>query len=197
MTAAMKCTHLLSAAILCLGSFRNSNAQGTPPARTFRDTRNHLTLKIPAGWTLSTRDGEVSTFHLDARSAPVTARLRAVASIADNPFPLSTFSGAFLYLSVTPAANDASCAKQAPDTSGTKQIAGQTFAHGHAEQASRICTESRDDIYTAYHRHACYRFDLVTNTFCRQVSGAKDMTPTELDNIHQRMESILSSVVLQ
>jgi hypothetical protein len=165
----------------------------TAAARTFRDSHYHLSLKIPSGWLLSTRDREVSTFHEDVPSAPSTARLRAVASIATNPYPLSTFSGAFLYFSVTPAATDASCTQQIPNPTSTKEIAHQTFTRGHAEQSSGICTESRDDIYAAYRSHACYRFDLVINTFCRQVSGAQEMTAPQLDDLHTRMESILTT----
>jgi hypothetical protein len=165
----------------------------TPAPHTFRDSRYHLALRIPTGWLLSTHDREVSTFHEDVPSAPPAARLRAVASIATNPYPLSTFAGAFLYFSVTPASTDASCAKQIPNPTGTKEIAHQIFTRGHAEQSSGICTESRDDIYAAYRSHACYRFDLVINTFCRQVSGAQEMTPPQLDDLHTRMESILTT----
>jgi hypothetical protein len=179
---------LFSASLLAL----TPSAQ-TPPANSFHDPRYRLSLTIPSGWTLTTHDRDVSTFRLDARSAPRTARMRAVVTIASNPYPLSTFAGAFLYFSVTPSATDATCARQATNPSGTREVAHQAFTHGHDEQASHICTESRDDIYTAYRNHACYRFDLVTNTFCRQVSGAKDMTQSELDNIRQQMESILTT----
>ncbi len=165
----------------------------SPAGRRFRDPRYHLSLTIPVGWTITTHDGEVSTFHLDAPGAPRTDHLRATASIAANPYPLSTFSGAFLYFSVMPAATDASCARQVPGQNGTREIAGTAFTRGHTEQASRICTEARDDVYAAYRNHACYRFDLVIHTFCAQVSGAKDMTATELDGVRSQMESILST----
>jgi hypothetical protein len=188
----MKKFVLVLAAFAITTSIR-AQAMPTPPARTFHDTHYHLSLKIPAGWLLTTHDREVSTFHLDAPTAPRTSRLRAVSSIAINPYPLSTFSGAFLYFSVVPAAAEASCIKQVPNPAGTKEIAHQTFTRGHSEQASRICTESRDEVYAAYRNRACYRFDLVLNTFCRQVSGAQDMTPTQLDDLHTQMESILGT----
>lgn len=182
----------LMALFMLMGGLSAQETHPTP--RSFQDRRYALSLTVPAGWTLTTRDREVSTFHLDARSAPGTARLRAVINIDDNPLPHSNFAGAFLYFSVTPGATDASCSRQATHPDGTREIAGLTFAHGHDEQASHICTESRDEIYTAYRKHACYRFDLVINTFCAEVSGAEEMTPEELENIRKRMESILDSV---
>lgn len=168
--------------------------QAVPSAKqSFHDRRAGVSFDVPAGWTLSTKDGEVSTFHLDARSAPRGARMRAVVSIGANPFPLSTFAGAFVYFSVTPGATDASCAKQAVHSDGTREVAGQSFARGHEEQESHICTESRDEIYVAYRKRACYRFDLVTNTFCAAVSGAKEMTAEELEDVRKRMEGILDT----
>jgi hypothetical protein len=174
----------------------------TPPAaRRFTDPRYHVTLQIPAAWTLTRRDGEVSTFHLDARSAPPTAQLRAVAAIAFNPFPQSNFTGALVYFSVSPRTTDADCAAQAflplhrPAT--TAEIAGVSFAHGYDEHGG-LCIESRDDVYTAFRNNACYRFDLALNTFCAgEVSGVREMTHAELDDIHARQQSILNSLTLK
>jgi hypothetical protein len=173
----------------------------TPAARRFTDPRYHIALEIPAAWNLTRRDGEVSTFHLDARSAPPTAQLRAVASIAFNPFPQSNFSGALVYFSVSPKTNDAACAAQAflplhhPAT--TAEIAGVSFAHGSDEHGG-LCVESRDDVYTSFRGHACYRFDLVLNTFCGgAVNGVRDMTHAEREDIHARQQSILDSLTLK
>jgi hypothetical protein len=173
----------------------------TPAARRFTDPRYRVALQIPAAWALTRRDGEVSTFHLDARSAPSTSQLRAVASIAFNPFPQSNFSGALVYFSVSPRTTDATCAAQAflplhrPAT--TTEIHGVTFAHGSDEHGGGICIESRDDIYTAFRNNACYRFDLVVNTFCGgEDSGVREMSHAELDDIHAREQSILNSLAL-
>ena len=68
----------------------------TPAARHVSDQKYGFTLQIPAAWNLSRRDGELSTFHMDARSAPSTTQLRAVVSISFNPYPLSTFAGAIV-----------------------------------------------------------------------------------------------------
>ncbi len=59
----------------------------TPPARSFHDSRARITLQVPAGWNLSVKDGEVRTFKLDPRSAPRATQMRALASIAFNPYP--------------------------------------------------------------------------------------------------------------
>ena len=107
-----------------------------------------------------------------------------------------TFSGAHLYLSVTPHATEASCAQQAAPTgkASISKIAGVPFAHGHDEQR-HICITDRDEIYTTYRKGACYRFDLAINNFCGgEVSSVKDITPQELDNVRNRMESILATV---
>jgi hypothetical protein len=173
----------------------------TPAARRFTDPRYHVALQIPAAWTLTRRDGEVSTFHLDARSAPATSQLRAVATIAFNPFPQSNFTGALVYFSVSRRPTDADCAAQAflplhrPAT--TAEIAGVSFAHGYDEHGG-LCIESRDDVYTAFRNNACYRFDLVLNTFCAgDVSGVREMTHAELEDIHARQQSILDSLTLR
>jgi hypothetical protein len=169
-----------------------------PPAHPFYDARYGVTFTVPAAWNLSRKDAEVSTFALDARTAPHTARLRAVANITFNPYPHSTFSGALFYFSITPHISPAQCAFQAsaraPRTVGTMQIGGVPFTHGYDEHGG-VCVESRDEIYTTPHNGSCYRFDAVINTFCGgDVSGVKDITPTELDGVHERMQTILDSI---
>jgi hypothetical protein len=173
----------------------------TPPAHSFHDPRSGVTFQVPAAWVLTRKDGEVSTFALDARSAVKPTEMRAVANITFNPFPDSTFSGAYFYLSYNPHSTPADCTHQTstlksghPTT--TTQIGGVSFSHGYDEHGG-VCIESRDEIYTAPHNGACYRFDLVINNFCGgDVSGVKDITPQELESVRQRLESILNSVQL-
>jgi hypothetical protein len=199
----------ISAALaLCLISIGTCMPAQTPaatPSRTFQDAANHLAFDYPAGWTFSNSDGEISTFHLDVPSAPRNSVLRAVVAMPENPFPASTFSGAYLYFSVAPRSSAAECADQAKNTSIVKnvpqtrpgdkiQIADISFTHGHDEQR-QVCITQRDEIYTNYHRGACYRFDLSINNFCGpEVSGVKDITPAELDQVRARLQSILSTV---
>jgi hypothetical protein len=176
-------------------------AQGPPPpTHTFRDSTYHISFDYPSNWTLSHTDHEISTFHLDARSAPRNAALRGVVAMPENPFPESTFSGAYLYFSVTPHSSKASCAKQAvPRRSSsrkpaTTQIADIPFTHGHDEQRG-ICIIQRDETYITNRRGACYRFDLAINNFCGgEVSGVKSISPQELDQVRSRLESILSTI---
>jgi hypothetical protein len=163
---------------------------------TFHDPNYKVSFDYPANWTFTKKDGEISTFHLEARSAPHTTRLRAVTAIPENPYPASTFSGAHVYLSVTPHSNDADCAEQARPASkpAVSQIAGLSFTHGHDEQR-HICITDRDEIYTTYRHGACYRFDLAINNFCGgEVSSVKDITPEELENVRNRLEAILATV---
>jgi hypothetical protein len=175
------------------------------PTHTFHDPTYHLSFDYPAAWTFSHTDREISTFHLDARSAPRSARLRAVVAMPENPFPASTFSGAYLYFSVIPHASAASCTRQANTTTIVKNIpetkpgdkthiAGIPFTHGHDEQKD-ICIIQRDEVYTTRHAGACYRFDLAINNFCGgEVSGVKDITPAELDQVRTRLSSIFSTI---
>jgi hypothetical protein len=169
----------------------------TPPARAFHDSRSGISFQVPAGWDLNRKDREVSTFSLDARSTIKTTQLRAVADITFNPFPQSTFSGAFFYASVTPHLSDADCARQASGKSAspeTNQVAGIRFSHGHDEHGG-VCIESRDEIYTASHNGSCYRFDLVINSFCGgDVSGVRDINERQLDSVRKRLEAILTTV---
>jgi hypothetical protein len=140
----------------------------------------------------------VSTFHFDARTAPKTAQMRAVANISFNPHPYSTFSGALFYFSVTPHVSVAECAQQAksnsPHAVNTVPIDGVTYTHGYDEHGG-ICTESRDEIYTTQRQDTCYRFDMVINNFCGgDVSGVRDISAKELDSVRERMQVILDSV---
>jgi hypothetical protein len=170
----------------------------TPPARPFHDSRYGVSFTIPPAWNLSRKDGDVSTFNLDARNAAHNAQMRAVATISFNPHPYSTFSGALFYYSVAPNVTANQCAAQATahasHTVSTLQVAGVPFTHGYDEHGG-ICTESRDEIYTTPHNNACYRFDAVINNFCGgDVSGVKDITDRELDDVRKRMQSILDTV---
>jgi hypothetical protein len=180
-------------------------AASIAPTHTFHDPTYHLSFDYPATWTFSHTDREISTFHLDARSAPRTARLRAVVAMPENPFPASTFSGAYVYFSVIPHASADSCAAQARSTTIVKnvphtkpgektQIAATPFTHGHDEQRD-ICITQRDEIYTTSHSGSCYRFDLAINNFCGgEVSGVKDITPAELDQVRSRLTTILNTI---
>ncbi|MGA1984315.1 MAG: hypothetical protein ABSG84_17840 [Acidobacteriaceae bacterium] len=194
----------LLGALFCAGVGLHAQ-DDPPPTHTFHDPAWHLSFDYPAAWTFSHTDREISTFHLDARSAPRNARLRAVVAMPENPFPASTFSGAYFYFSVTPHASADSCAAQARTTTivrnipqtrlGLKtQIAGIPFARGH-DEVKDICITQHDEIYTTRHAGACYRFDLAINNFCGgEVSGVKDITPAELEQVRGRLTSILSSI---
>jgi len=194
---------LLLLAPFCL----NTLAQNADPSpqKTFHDPTYHLSFDYPATWTFSNADGEISTFHLDARSASARARVRAVVAIPENPFPASTFSGAYVYFSVTPRTSAVSCAQQTTGTTIVKnipqtepgektRIADIPFTHGHDEQKN-ICITQRDEIYTTRHSGACYRFDLAINNFCGgEVSGVRDITPAQLDQVRTRLTSILNTL---
>jgi hypothetical protein len=188
----------------------------TPPANAteqpFQDKRYHVSFRVPAGWELNHKDGQVSTFHEDARSAPRSAQLRGVALLDFNPFPYSTLAGALFYYSVEPKTTDGECAAQAtglhpaktdkeadePQSSPRKDvqdIAGMPFTHGH-DEVYHVCIEARDEVYTAWRKHACYRFDLAINTFCPEGSGAQPISDEQIHSINERMTKILSSVIL-
>ncbi len=169
-----------------------------PPAHPFHDTQYGISFTVPAAWNLYRKDRQVSTFLLDAPTALRSTQMRAVATISFNPHPYSTFSGALFYFSITPRATPAQCTAQAsakaPRTVTVATIDGIPFTHGYNEHGG-ICTESRDDIYTTPRKGACYRFDLVINSFCGgDVSGVQDITPRELDAVRNRMKPILDSV---
>ncbi len=180
-----------------------------PPAeareQSFRDSHFGVQFRVPEGWALARKDRQVSTFHLDARTAPQRAQMRSVAAIEFNPYPYSTFSGALFYYSVEPHTTDAECARQASgpatrrremrDEQDVQDIGGMSFVHGHDEHGE-ICVEARDEVYTAFRKGACYRFDLALNTFCAVSSGAAELTEVQLEQIDARMAEILSTVKL-
>jgi hypothetical protein len=173
-------------------------------AKAFHDARYAVSFQVPAGWDLTRKDGEVSTFHTDARSAPAGDMLRGAASIAFNPYPSTTFAGMMFYFSVEPHATPAECSRQTTvkladgkqEGRAVEQIAGVPFAHGHDEYGN-ICVESRDDVYTTYRKGSCYRFDLTLNTFCSISSGVRDMSANEMLNVQSKLTDILSSIRLE
>ena len=177
---------------------RPRDTAGLPPPRHIHDSRYGVLFDLPAGWNVTERDGDVSTFALDARTAAENARMREVAQLAFNPFPASTFAGALFYFSVTPHSTEHSCtaqaSAQAPRTVNIATIGGLSFVHGY-DQHGAICTEARDEIYTTFRRGACLRFDLVLNTFCGgDVSGVRSMSETEIDAVRKRLEDVLATV---
>ena len=178
----------------------------------FRDTRYGVRFQVPPGWTFTRKDREVSTFRLDARTAPKASEMRAVASMGFNPFPRSVLSGALVYFSVANHSNDRECAAEATgsqlDAAGQEafasrgpvggdpaNIGGMEFAHGHDEHGG-ICVEARDEVYTAYRKGSCYRFDLAVNTFCSVSSGASELSQEQMRSIEEQMVGILSTVAL-
>ena len=191
-------------------------AHGAPSS--FVDKHTRVRFTVPPGWEIARKDGQISTFHLDARSAPRKAQLRGLAMLDFNPYPYSTLAGALFYFSVEPHTTDVECAAQASFPSGpldpsdtapasapvpastdahlhkdTQDIAGIAFAHGHDEHG-HICIEARDEVYTAWHKHSCYRFDLAMNTFCSESSGAQPISTQQVRAIDQRLADILSTV---
>jgi hypothetical protein len=170
----------------------------SPPARDVSDPRDHLTFHLPAAWNLTRKDGEISTFHSDARSAPRNSQLHLVATLAFNPYPMSTFEGALFYISSTPHSTAVACAAQTStkpfESIPPANVDGQTFARGKDEHG-QICTEARDVAYTAMRGNACLRFDLAINNFCGgEVSGAYDLTADQMQAIYTRLQTILKSV---
>jgi hypothetical protein len=169
-----------------------------PPARDVTDARDHLNFHLPAGWNLTTQDGEISTFHLDARTAPRRSQLRMVANIAFNPYPQSTFEGALFYVSSTPHSTASACAMQTATKPFSPlppaRIDGVSFTRGKDEHGT-ICTEARDVAYTAMRGGSCLRFDLSINSFCGgDVSGAQDLTGQQLGALFGRLETILNTI---
>lgn len=200
--------------MFCLVAVSVAGAQVSVPdepppnakSQAFRDGHFGVRFQVPGGWSLARKDRQVSTFHLDARTASPKAMMRSVAAIQFNPYPYSTFSGALFYYSVEPHTTGAECSRQATgfasraafDEGGSKDlqdIGGMNFLHGHDEHG-QICVEARDEVYTAYRKGSCYRFDLAMNTFCSVSSGAADLTQTQMEQIDQKMADILSTVKL-
>jgi hypothetical protein len=175
----------------------------TAAPQGFKDGHFGVKFQVPAGWSLTRKDGQVSTFHNDARSASPGAQVRGIASLDFNPYPFSTLSGAVFYYSVTPHSSDEQCAKEAapenapePVSTDVQDIGGMRFNHGHDEHGD-ICVEARDEVYTAFRKGSCYRFDMEINTFCAISSGAQEITDGQLQNLNQRMADILSTVTLE
>lgn len=170
----------------------------TPPEQDVRDQRDGIRFHLPAGWNLARRDGELSSFHLDARSASPKAQVRAVASLAFNPYPHSTFAGALFYLSVAPGLSTDDCeaqTKRAPEHAMSATFIGdQSFARG-TEEHGKICTEARDITYVGVRKGKCVRFDLVVNNFCGgDVSAARDLTQTEFGSVYGMLDGVLQTV---
>ncbi len=168
-------------------------------ARPFHDAKYKVSFMVPAGWNFEQKDGLLSNFGVDTPTARRKTDVRGVAAINFNPWPVSTFAGALFYYSVIPRAKADMCATQT-STRGVKPLAesridGTPFHHG-AEHHGKVCTEARDDMFTAMQGKNCLRFDLVVNTFCAETSGAQEITPAQLDDVDKRLAKLLGSVTL-
>jgi len=173
-------------------------APETAHEQSFRDTQFGVRFKVPPGWEITRRDHEVSTFRMDARTAPPKLQLRSVVSLDFNPFPQTNLAGALVYYSVEKHAKPAECVQQAAgkdEPADSQMIGGMNFVHGHDEHGG-VCVEARDEVYTAFRKGACYRFDLEMNTFCSVSSGAAEMSDDQMADIEARMTGILSTVTL-
>ncbi len=172
-------------------------ANPQPKATDFRDPKYKLSFHIPAGWNFERKDGVLSSFKADIRTAKPGLDVRGVAAINYNPYPPTTFSGATLYYSVMPSATAATCAALATSAPLKPQkdvvIAGHTFRHGE-EHHGAICTEARDEVFTTLRGNSCLRFDMAINTFCHASSGAMEISPAQINDINTRMAKILDSI---
>lgn len=168
-----------------------------PAATDFYDPKYKVGFHVPAGWNFEKKDGLLSNFGVETRSARAHSDVRGVAAINFNPWPPTTFAGAIFYYSVIPKAQAAQCAAQASSRSVKPMpdaiIGSVPFHHGR-DQHGRVCTEARDEIFTAMRGNACIRFDLVVNTFCADTSGAMEITPSQLKDVDVRLGGILDSV---
>ena len=180
------------------GKPRVASEPTSPPAQDVVDEKTHVGFHLPAGWNVSRTDGELSTFRLDARSAPRRSELRVAASLNFNPFPRSTFSGALFYLSVLPHATPGVCESETtmpPEKALPPAVIGDVKFWRGKDEHGHICTESRDVAYTAMRGGSCVRFDLAVNSFCGgEVSGAEDLTEDQLGSLFKRLEGILATV---
>ena len=74
------------------------------------------------------------------------------------------------------------------------QVAGIAFMRGRDEQRE-VCITQHDDVYTTRRKGACVRFDLAINNFCGgEMSGVRDMTPAQLEDVRARLRAILETV---
>ena len=172
--------------------------QRSQQGRTIHDSAAALSFDLPAAWPRSRKDGELSTFRLDAPTAPPGAEMRAAAALDHNPFPESTFTSAFFYLSVSTHTSGSECAAEARQPGGPPTdiatFAGQTFTHGQGEHGT-ICPDTHTEVYTLARANGCVRFDLVRYNFCGgSVSGVRDMTPREVQAIDDQLKGILATV---
>lgn len=168
-----------------------------PAARNVSDPKYKVSFRVPAGWNFEKKDGLLSNFGVETRTARARSDVRGVAEINFNPWPPTTFAGALFYYSVIPRATSAMCAAQTK-TKGIKplpdaEVGGISFHHGR-DQHGTVCTEARDEAFTAMRSGACLRFDLVINTFCSQTSGAVEISPDQLKDVQTRLAGILGSV---
>lgn len=168
-----------------------------PAATDFKDAKYNVSFHVPAGWNFERKDGVLSNFGLETRSTRRRTDVRGVAAINFNPWPPTTFAGAIFYYSVIPKADAAECAAQTSSRSVKAmpdvEVASIPFHHGRDHHGS-VCTEARDEVFTAMHSGACLRFDLVVNTFCSETSGAMELNADQLKDIDTRLGGILDSV---
>ena len=166
--------------------------------QSFSDNSTGVTFRYPQTWALS----KSQDFYLPSPLVPGNAtRLGAAVWKAGN-MPKTTLTGLQFLAAVEQKASKDAClhpheeGSTEPPKVDSVTVNGVIYAHTRAEDAG-MCHQVKDDVYTTYHNHSCYLFDLTVHTICSGVvDGMRDATPAELADADAKLMGILKTVTI-
>jgi hypothetical protein len=120
-----------------------------------------------------------------------------------HPYPGTNLSGAQFAYSVRRASSPDTCLKQVLQgyggaiKTGSEKINGIGYSHAQVGSGG-MCHQLSEDIYAAARHKTCYLFDLAVHTLCAGVQDkTREITSSELAQVHTSLERILSSVEIR
>ena len=171
-----------------------------PSARTVtRPPLPHL-LPLPADWNFTRRDGEVSTFRLDARSAPRSANSAPSPAMPSthSPPPPSPEPRLLQRHSRASPPPPALRRPRPPSPHRPRHHPAKTRSrrplHPRLRRAGRHLHRSRDEIYTTFRTAPATASTSPSTTSAAAKSAASKTSPRPNRPVRNRQESILNTI---
>jgi hypothetical protein len=175
----------------------------TPSSMQFSDPAYGVSFRYPARWNFSGG----SEFYLPVSIASSDNPARGVVFVKDdggfNPYPKTNLNGAeFVYVNRKTGSAKECSALTTQDDGNSKPLAAKTinsieYSHGRTQDAG-MCHQVQEDVYATYRNQTCYLFDLAVHTICPGVKdNTREITSSELAQVHASLEKILSSVEIK
>jgi hypothetical protein len=189
--------------LLAAVSMAQQGSLASASTKRFSDPAYGVTFHYPAKWSSSNGYKFYSPLSIAPQNEPLRANIFFSSNKGFNPYPQTNLSGAQFAYSVRKASTNEECLKQVlqdngnAENVGTEDINGVTYSRAQTGSGG-MCHQISEDIYAASRNGTCYIFDLAVHTLCAGVvDNTREITGTELSQVHASLEKILSSVEIK